>query len=78
MQDLKYLLGTGDKIISQQLKKSQLLEPESNYVKDLADVGKEFRSLVLRFNNIDKINFKGLEDMMTGGVNEEQAVLSVF
>ena len=38
-----------------------LTEPESTFTKDLEEVGKEFRSLVLRFGTIEKISAKGID-----------------
>ena len=61
LDDLKWLLQQGDKIVEKQVKKMMLTEPESTFTKDLEEVGKEFRSLVLRFGTIEKISAKGIE-----------------
>jgi hypothetical protein len=64
VQDLKWLLEEGDKIIQQQIKKTELVAPESTYTQEMAVLGQEFRSLVLRFGCIDRGNFKHMEQWL--------------
>lgn len=60
VEELKWLLTEGDKLIQSHLKQTQLISPESSYTQDVLELAKEFKSLVLRFGSIDKVNLKSL------------------
>ena len=62
--DLKWLLAEGDRLMQQHMKETQLLAPESSHTQNVAELAKEFKSLMLRFGSIDKPSLKSIEEWL--------------
>lgn len=64
VDELRWLLSEGDTLIRAYLAQTTLIAPNSSHTLDVANISQEFRSLVLRFAQIEKEQLAGIEECL--------------
>jgi hypothetical protein len=61
VDELRWLLTEGDTLLRAYLAQTSLIAPHSTHTTDVAHIAQEFRSLMLRFQQIDREQLTAVE-----------------